>query len=281
MIKNPTGGLSRLFFPCLLTTLLSAMPGLTFANDDNAKAFAAELSKPYVTVNGIAQATAWAELIFRDQRQRGAPDSAQLRQSVRDVLITQAVIEDAARKAGMDANPLIQAQMDLARREVLVRAWQQDFVSRFSASDAAIRAEYTRQIERIGDKEFLLRHLLLSDESAAKLLIEKVKGGSKLETLSAEYSKDQATKNRGGLADWAHAGQLLPPLADAVRKLQKGKHAPTPVRTDLGWHVVQLDDVRPFKAPELEQLKPQIIRILAERALESQIKELRDKAKIK
>jgi peptidyl-prolyl cis-trans isomerase C len=184
MNKNPDGGLSRLLLPCLLTTLLSTWSGLTFALANTDKAYVAELSKPYVTVNGIAQPTAWAELIFRDQRQRGAPASAQLRQSVRDVLITQAVIEEVARKAGIDADPLIQAQMDLARREVLIRAWQHDFVSRFSASDAAIQAEYTRQIERIGDKEYLLRHLLLSDESAAKLLIEKVKAGAKLETLS-------------------------------------------------------------------------------------------------
>lgn len=35
----------------------------------------AELAKPYLTVNGVAQPIAWAEVIFRDLIQRGAQDS--------------------------------------------------------------------------------------------------------------------------------------------------------------------------------------------------------------
>jgi peptidyl-prolyl cis-trans isomerase C len=240
----------------------------------------AQLAKPYVTVNGIVQPNANAEVLLRDQLTRGAQDSQQLRDGVRDILINQSLMEQEARKLGLDKEVLIQAQIDIARQNILSQALQQKMLSGLSIIDEDIKAEYKTQITRLGDKEYLIRHLLVADESTAKLLIEKVQAGAKIADLAKEYSRDAATKDKGGLTDWVNQGNLLPALAEAVKPLAKSKIAPLPVKTDAGWHVVQLEDSRAFKAPTLEELKPQLTQIVAKRMLEAQIKSLRDKAKI-
>jgi peptidyl-prolyl cis-trans isomerase C len=263
-----------------LLLLMAFNTCLAQAADNGRGATDADFNKPYVTVNGIPQPTSWAEVMYRSLRQRGAPDGDNVRKEVRDTLVTQAVIEEDAKKLGLDKKALLQAEMELARREVLVRAWEQSFLLGFKPNDKDIQAEYNRQVAKLGDKEYQIRHILVKDEPTAKLLIDKIKSGTKLETLTTEYSLDKNTKDRGGLSDWINMSGLLPPIADAVSKLEPGKVGAQPVHTNLGWHVIQLAGTRPFTPPTLDQSRQQVIGILAHQALEAKIKELRDKAKI-
>jgi peptidyl-prolyl cis-trans isomerase C len=41
--------------------------------------------------------------------------------------------------------------------------------------------------------------------------------------------------------------------------LQKGQFTETPVKTEFGFHIIKLDDVRTAKFPTLEEVKPQIV----------------------
>jgi peptidyl-prolyl cis-trans isomerase C len=262
---------------CVVGAFLCVDAASAIAADDDAKA---ALAKPYVTVNGTIQPVARAEVLLREQIARGVKDSLQLRDGVRDILIKQALMEQEAHKAGLDKEVLVQAQVDLARQNVLAQAWQQKVLSEHKISDDDIKAEYDRQVARLGDKEYLIRQLLVAEESTAKLLIEKIQSGTKMADLAKEYSIDAGTKENGGLTDWTAQGNLLPPLADAVKTLSKGKVAAHAVKTDVGWHVVQLEDVRPFKAPSMQDLKPQLTVIVGRRFLDAQIKALQDKAKV-
>lgn len=263
---------------CIVGAFLCVDAACAFAADDDVKA---ALAKPYVTVNGTIQPTALAEVLLRDQIARGVQDSQQLRDGVRDILIKQALMEQEAHKAGLDKEVLVQAQIDLARQNVLAQAWQQKVLSEHKINDDDLKAEYDRQIARLGDKEYLIRQLLVAEESTAKLLIEKLQSGAKIADLAKEYSIDPGTKNNGGLTDWTAQGNLLPPLADAIKTLPKGKVAAHAVKTDDGWHVVQLEDVRPYKAPSMQDLKPQLTLIVSRRYLDTQIKTLQDKALVK
>lgn len=263
---------------CLVGAFLCIDAVCAFAADDDTKT---ALAKPYVTVNGIVQPTAYAEVLLREQIARGVQDSQPLRDSVRDILIKQALMEQEARKAGLDKEVLVQAKIDLSRQDILAQAWQQKVLSEHKISDDDLKAEYERQVARLGDKEYLIRQLLVADESTAKLLIEKIQSGSKMADLAKEYSIDPGTKNNGGLTDWTAQGNLLPPLAEAVKTLPKGKVAAHAVKTDSGWHIVQLEDVRPYKAPSMQDLKPQLTVIVARRYLDAQVKTLQDKAVVK
>jgi peptidyl-prolyl cis-trans isomerase C len=263
---------------CLVGAFLCVEGASAFAADEDAKT---ALAKPYVTVNGNVQSTALAEVLLREQIARGVQDSKQLRDSVRDALIKQSLMEEEARKAGLDKEVLVQAQIELARQKILGQAWQQKLLSEHKISDNDLKAEYERQVARLGDKEYLIRQLLVSDESTAKLLIEKLQSGTKMADLAKEYSIDPGTKNNGGLTDWTAQGDLLPPLAEAVKTLSKGKFAPHAIKTDSGWHIIQLEDVRPYKAPSMEDIKPQLTLIVARRYLDAQVEALQEKASVK
>jgi len=62
--------------------------------------------------------------------------------------------------------------------------------------------------------------------------------------------------------------------------LKKGDITETPVKTQFGYHVIKLEDVRPAKVPTLEEVRPQIAEALQQKKLAAYQEELRKKAKI-
>ena len=73
--------------------------------------------------------------------------------------------------------------------------------------------------------------------------------------------------------------RLLNEILD-MAKLEKGKYTESPVQSQFGWHVIQLDDVRELKAPDFEEIKPQIVQRMRQMAVEKHILDLRAKAKV-
>jgi peptidyl-prolyl cis-trans isomerase C len=270
--------IAKMTLACLALLTNHAMAQTAPAKD--AKDAAATLAQPFVTVNGEAQPNARAEVLLREQISRGAQDNPELRKGVREELIAQAVMAQQARKLGMDKEPLVQAQIDLARQTILAQIWQQKVLSEVVVKDDEFKAEYDRQVARLGNQEYQLRHILVTEEATAKLLIEKVQAGAKLADLAAEYSRDAATQSRGGLTDWNVPANLLPAVAEVLPKLEKGKVWPQPLRSAGGWHVLQLEDKRAFTAPALEVIKPQLMQVIARRALESRVQALKSQAKV-
>ena len=62
--------------------------------------------------------------------------------------------------------------------------------------------------------------------------------------------------------------------------MQKGQTTATPVKTDFGYHVIRLDDVRPLTVPPFAELKEQFRQRAQQAQIQKLVQELRQKAKI-
>ncbi|HSY28104.1 MAG TPA: peptidylprolyl isomerase, partial [Burkholderiaceae bacterium] len=127
--------------------------------------------------------------------------------------------------------------------------------------------------------EYDARHILVDKEEDAKAIIVKLKGGAKFEDL-AKQSKDTGSAANGGDLGWSNPNGFVKPFSDAMVALKKGQFTETPVKTQYGYHVIKLEDVRPAKVPTLEELRPQITQSLQQKGLEAYFAELKAKAKI-
>lgn len=242
---------------------------------------APKAGKPGVvaTVNGVAIPAARADALLQSQLGQGQQDSEQLRVAIRNDLINREMLSQAAKKKGFDKKPEVNAQFELARQGILVNAYLQDFVNTHPVKDEAVKSEYDAIVKAMGDKEYKARHILVDKEEDAKSIVDRLQKGEKFEEL-AKQSKDPGNKDRGGDLGWSHPGGYVKPFADAMVKLEKGKFSASPVKTEFGWHVIQLDDVRELKHPPLDEVKPQIQQRLQQQALEKHIAELRAKTKV-
>ena len=273
--------MNRMSLPRLTAVLVAGalLQAPLFAQE--AKPAAKPAGKPGVvaTVNGVAIPAARADALLSSQLAQGQQDSEQLRAAVRNDLINREMLSQAAKKKGFDKKPEVQAQFELSRQGILVNAYLQDFVNGHKVKDEDVKKEYDCIVKAMGDKEYKARHILVEKEDAAKDIIARLQKGEKFEEL-AKQSKDPGNKDRGGDLGWAAPSGYVKPFADALVALQKGKFSASPVNTQFGWHVIQLDDVRELKHPALDEVKPQIQQRLQQQALEKHIGELRAKTKV-
>jgi peptidyl-prolyl cis-trans isomerase C len=239
----------------------------------------AQSAKPVATVNGTAIPQARAEAFINEQKAQGAPDNEELRKAVREELIRREIISQAAKKAGLDKNIQVAAQMQLSAQAILIRAYIQDYLKKNPLTDEMLKAEYDKLKAQMQGNEYKSRHVLVEKEEEAKAIIEKLGKGEKFADL-AKASKDPGSKEQGGDLGWSAPGAFVKPFSDALTALQKGKYTTTPVKTEFGYHVILLEDTRPLTPPAFDQVKPQLTQHVQQQRIEKLVGEMREKAKI-
>jgi peptidyl-prolyl cis-trans isomerase C len=187
----------------------------------------------------------------------------------------------AATKSGLAKSPQVKAQLDLARESILIRALVSDFIKKHPVSDADIKAEYDRIVKQAGDKEYHVQHILVPTEEEAKAIIAKLKSGANFAELAKQDSKDPGSASNGGDLDWATPSAFVKPFSDAMVSLKKGQITEVPVKTQFGYHVIKVDDIRDARIPDLDTVKKQIVEGLEQKKLMAYQDELRKKAVIK
>ncbi|MFZ6774184.1 peptidyl-prolyl cis-trans isomerase [Undibacterium sp. SXout7W] len=237
------------------------------------------MAQNLAVVNGKAIPSARVDAMVKQLATQGQQDSPQLRAMVKQELINREVLMQEAEKSGIASNPEVKNQLEIARQSLLIRALMVDYVKKNPVSDAEIKAEYDKAKAQAGDKEYHAFHILVEKEDDAKAIISKLKAGAKFEEL-AKQSKDTGSAAKGGDLDWASPATFVPAFSQAMTGLQKGQFTEVPVKTEFGFHVIKLDDVRASKFPSLEEVKPQIIDGLQQQKVQAFQQNLVKKAKI-
>lgn len=238
-------------------------------------AFAAD--KPLATVNGQAISAAQADNLLRNQLARGAKDSPELRNAIQNQLISVELLAQEAKKRGLDKSQGVQLQLSMVTKEILSQAAIGDTLSKQPISEADIKNEYDQAVARgVIGKEYLVRHILVESEDEARSIIKKLGKGDKFADL-AKGTKDVGSAANGGELGWNAPGNFVQPFAEAMTKLSKGQYSTEPVKTEFGYHVLQVEDAR---NPTFEQLKPQIYKFMVDQRVDALVRDLRSKAKI-
>ena len=235
--------------------------------------------KTFVKVNGAAIPQNLADAFIAEQKAKGAPDSAELRNAVREELIRRELLLQEAKKAGLDKKPDVAAQAEAAKQAILIRSYVQQYVQKNPIKDDELKAEYEKIKAQVGSTEYKAKHILVKEEAEAKTIVDNLKKGAKFDEL-AKQSIDPGSKDNGGDLGWAAPSNYVKPFADALTALGKGKYTETPVKSEFGYHVIQLDDTRPLSAPAFEELKPRLLQQAQNEQVSKMVEALRAKAKV-
>ncbi len=239
------------------------------------------LAQNAATVNNKAISKAKVDEFVKAMVAQGRPDNKELRDNVLNELIARELFVQEADKLGLARSADVQRQLESARTEILSQAVIRDYVKKNPVSDAELKAEYDRISKQGSGKQYKARHILVEKEDVAKKVIEDIKKGGKFEDIAKAQSKDPGSAQNGGDLDWVSPGGVVPPFAEAMAKLEKGKMTETPVQTNFGWHVIRVEDVRDGKAPAFEEIKPQIQQFLGQKKVAALVEQLRAKAVVK
>lgn len=245
-----------------------------------AKAAAAASAGSKVTVNGVIIPQSYFDMMNKEREASGQPASVEIANAIKDELISREVLKQAAVKKGLDKDPTIATQMDMARQAVLIRAYFDDYVKANPITEAQLKSNYAQYTAQLGDKEFKARHILVDSEDEAKKVVAALKAGENFDKLAKEKSKDTGSKDNGGDLDWGPAGRYVPEFANALKGLQKGQTTDVPVKSPFGYHVIRLDDSRAMKVPTYDEVKDNFRQRAQQEQVARLVQELKSKAKV-
>jgi peptidyl-prolyl cis-trans isomerase C len=238
------------------------------------------LAQNLAVVNGKPVPSSRVNALKQQIEASGRPVTPEVLAQIKEELIAREVFMQEAKKRGLDASDEYKAQIELARQTILIRQLFADFQKKNPVTDAEIKAEYDKFAAANGGKEYRARHILVDKEDEAKALIADIKKGAKFEDLAKKASKDPGSGANGGDLDWAAAGSYVPEFSAAMVKLDKGQMTDAPVKSQFGFHIIRVDDVRDAQLPKLEEVQPQIAQQLQQQKLSTFQDSLRAKAKI-
>jgi len=236
--------------------------------------------KSAAMVNGISIPQARIDLRVKAAAAQGQPDSPELRKAIREDMINLEVVAQEAKKNGLDKNPEVIEQMELAKGSVLVGAYVQDYAKSHPITEDQLKQEYDKLKTTLGNNEYNVSHILVDTEDEAKAIIAQLGKKGKFDKIAKAKSKDAGSAEKGGSLGWAVPSNFVPPFANALLSLKKGTYTKEPVKSQFGWHIIKLDDVRSLKVPSFEELKPQMQQRLQQQTIQDLITALRSKAKI-
>ena len=231
-------------------------------------------------VNGKAVPKARLDLLMQQATRGGQqPVTPELETRARDEVVLREVFAQEAEKRGIAALPDYRNQMELARQTILIRELFADYQKKNPVSDAEAQAEYDKFKAQATGTEYRARHILVEKEEEAVALIKQLKGGAKFEDLAKKNSKDTGSGENGGDLDFAAPASYVPEFSQAMVKLKKGEMTEVPVKSQFGYHIIKVVDVREAQFPPLDEVKPQIQQRLMQVKMAQFRDDIRAKAK--
>ena len=217
----------------------------------------------------------------------GRPTPEINREKMTEDLIMREIFMQEVKKKGVEGTPEAQTKMAMARESVLIGVLLENYQRDNPVTDEEARAEYDRFVEsqkpEAGAKEYKASHILVETEDEAKDVVQRLKKGEKFEDIAKRDSKDPGSGSRGGDLGWASPKAYVAEFSEAMQKLEKGAMTDAPIKSQFGWHIIRLDDVRDAQAPQLpefDKVKPQIVRHLQDKKIGDYQKSLREAAKV-
>ena len=218
----------------------------------------AALAQNIAIVNGKAVPKARMDSLSLQFQSSGRPITPEVQEQMRQHLIALEVFTQEADKLGLSSSDEFKAQMELARQTVLANQLIKEFEKKNAITDELLKAEYDKFAAANGGKEIKARHILVDKEADATAIIASLKKGAKFEEIAKKRSKDTGSGSKGGDLDWANPSSYVPEFSAALQALKKGQLTDKAVKTQFGFHIIRVDDVRDIKLPTFDEVKPQI-----------------------
>ncbi len=197
-----------------------------------------------------------------------------------DQLIDARALLAKAQAAGLDKDPDVEHTMQVAQERALESALLSRAV-RPQVTEAAVKARYDAEYAgKTGEEEVHARHILVPDEATAKKIIEQLQKGGDFAALSAQYSKDPGAAKQGGDLGFFKKGDMVPEFSAVAFSLKDNEISPEPVKTQFGWHVIQVLGHRNADVPSFDQEKDHLRQTMVQDAIQKEVEAARATVKV-
>lgn len=191
------------------------------------------------------------------------------KQQILDRLIEEKILKDVAIKQGLEKDPEFVADLNKQKDRLLASyAVKRNVLDKVKATDEELKKEYEKNKAKYKqDAEVKARHILIRTNTkmtkeelakakakAEKILKEALAGKTDFAELAKKYSEGPSAKT-GGELGWFTQKKMVKSFADAAFKGEKGKVYPELVKSQFGYHIIQVEDKKAAGYKKFEEVK--------------------------
>jgi peptidyl-prolyl cis-trans isomerase C len=138
-------------------------------------------------------------------------------------------------------------------------------LDRAAIAEGKVRALYDRLAAAMAkEKDFKARHILVTTESVALGIMADLKNGAQFGAIARKQSIDKPSGKVDGELGWLRPTDTVPEFSKALAAHHKPGLLPAPVRSQFGWHVIEIEASRPSEVPPYDD---EVRRILKQKLI--------------
>jgi len=227
------------------------------------------------TVNGIAVPQALLEAVAR-ARDLDLSKSEQRDQAL-TLLTDYVLLSQAAGQNNFFNDERFRADVEAARLQAVGNASLAQLQQQAPITDAVVKAEFDAQVARAGKFEYDFTQLLFENGDDAIKAEGDILAGK---PFSAVYDQWKGKAKQAKAFSRVRADQIPEDLAKALAGLKNGESTKAPVKTNFGWHVVNLSIANPFTPPPFDQIKDSVRQTVLRKVGRERLQKLKETAKV-
>lgn len=206
----------------------------------------------------------------------------EIQKAVLNELINNQILLQEAKKLQIDQQASFKAQVQQFSDNLMVRTLLQDWINKNSVSEADLKKTYDNLAAELAKQtEYHVRHILVKTKPEADKIISRLKSKkARFADVAKKSSLDEPTAKNGGDLGWSLTSRYLPEFAQAIEATDKATLITTPVKSSIGYHVIEVLGTRPQQAAPFENVKQQLLERMSMEKISQYINELRQKSTI-
>ena len=264
------------FASVLLSTTLSANIG----------------DKVYASVNGKDITLNDIQVALKDPRVDFDKLPKQQQKQILEQLVQKNLLASKAINSDVTSDEVYKKTLKITiqniKEELALQVWMQKLSKQITVSEKDMKDFYSKNQDKFVQKgQFKASHILLKTEDEAKDIIKTLKKSKNLKEDFSSLAKEKSTgpsASNGGDLGWFSLDKMVPEFSQSLSLMKVNTVSVTPVKTQFGFHVIYLSDMKKATTVSYDKAKDQIKMILSQNKfkekLDNIIKEEMKKAKI-
>ncbi|MCR5335487.1 MAG: peptidylprolyl isomerase [Synergistes sp.] len=206
-------------------------------------------------------------------QQSTLPERVEMAKQMSDAML----FAEAARRSGLASRDDVALKIKWQEVQILLEAYLQETSRKWDMGEKAQKDYYEANKEQFVQQPAAhLRHIMTSSEKDAKAAILDIYKNNDFAKTAEKFSRDPNTAPRGGDLGWMEKGTMPEAIDKAIEGVSE-KTLIGPVKTDLGWHVLEVLERRDRKQLSFEEAQQEVIQRLQLSYVNAELEKLREK----
>jgi len=212
--------------------------------------------------------------LFLSAKKQKDPSYVTDRNAATEELINIFVLAQKARQEELDTIRKVREQLRFQKVSLLAEIYLNKLKAEITISSAELELAYRKKYLDRDNHEYKTRHIVVKNRKSAAKLMRKLANNKDFATLARKHSIAPSA-SFGGALEWFRPNTVSRKFSTAVQRLKKGGTSRYPLKTNHGWHIILLEDIRKASPPTLKQVSARLHEDLKQKKVNKKIKELR------